>query len=97
MKKLCPIIGSIKIIGTQPRLKIIRHLAEEDKSFNDMRRVCEISSRTLSANIKYLVSQQIINVRKESNKKIYFLTQKGKELLPIIKMLGKWGEKWKVC
>jgi len=97
MKKLCPIIGAIRIIGTQPRLKIIRYLAEGERSFNDMRRVCEISSKTLSINLKYLVSQKIVKVKRESNKKIYFLSEKGKELLPIIKMLGRWGKKWKVC
>ncbi|MBU5689657.1 MAG: helix-turn-helix domain-containing protein [Candidatus Aenigmatarchaeota archaeon] len=97
MKKICPITESIKIIGTKPRLLIIRYLSDSEKSFNDLRRVCMISSRTLSINLKYLLEQKIIDHKSMDNKNIYFLTQKGKELLPIIKKLGNWGLKWKVC
>ncbi len=97
MKKLCPITESIKIIGTKPRLIIIRYLSDGEKSFNDMRRVCAISSKTLSLNLRYLLKQNIISLKKDSNKNIYFLTKKGKELLPIIQMMGIWGKRWKVC
>ncbi|MEO0282219.1 MAG: helix-turn-helix domain-containing protein [candidate division WOR-3 bacterium] len=97
MKKICPITESIKIIGTKPRLVIIRHLSDGEKGFNELRRVCMISSRTLSINLKYLLNQKILSHRIDNNKNIYFLTEKGKELLPIIKKLGNWGLKWKVC
>ncbi|MBU5688388.1 MAG: helix-turn-helix transcriptional regulator [Candidatus Aenigmarchaeota archaeon] len=97
MKKICPIIESIKIIGTKPRLTIIRHLAESEKSFNELRQVCDMSSKTLSINIKYLLKENIISLKKEKNKHIYILTKKGSELLPILKMIGNWGKKWKIC
>ena len=97
MKKICPITESIKIIGTKPRLLIIRYLNDNGKSFNDLRKNCSISSRTLSINLKYLLDQNIVGYKKENNKNIYFLTKKGAELIPIINTLGNWGLKWKVC
>lgn len=97
MKKFCPIVESIKIVGTKPRLTIIRYLAEGGKSFNELRQVCDMSSKTLSLNLKYLLEENIILIKQEKNKHIYFLTKKGNELLPILKMIGNWGKKWKVC
>jgi len=97
MQKICPIVESIKIVGTKPRLMIIRHLAEGEKSFNDLRKICDMSSKTLSLNLKYLLQQNIVSIKVQGNKHIYFLTKKGSELLPILQMIGNWGKKWKVC
>lgn len=97
MAEICPIVGSIRIIGTKPRLTIIRYLSDGNKCFNDLKRVCKISSKTLSQNLKYLIKVKIVAVKKEKNKHVYFLTKKGEEILPILEMFGKWGKKWKVC
>lgn len=72
-------------------------MAESEKSFNELRQVCDMSSKTLSINIKYLLKENIISLKKEKNKHIYILTKKGSELLPILKMIGNWGKKWKIC
>ncbi|MFH8080486.1 MAG: helix-turn-helix domain-containing protein [Candidatus Aenigmatarchaeota archaeon] len=97
MEKICPIIESIKMIGTKHRLIIIRMLKDGEKSFNEMKKLCKMSSKTLSINLKYLVECEIVNKRSEGNKNIYFLTQKGKEITPILEMIGEWGKKWKIC
>lgn len=97
MKKICPIVESIKIIGTKPRLVIIRYLNKNEFSFNEMRKLCDISSRTLSLNLKFLMKNKIVGMKTTKNKNIYFLTKKGKEILPILDAIGRWGKKWRVC
>lgn len=97
MKKICPIVESIKIIGTKPRLVIIRYLGTNELSFNQMKGTCDISSRTLALNLKFLMKQKIVGMKSVKNKNIYFLTKKGREILPMLDRIGKWGKKWKVC
>lgn len=76
---------------------IIRYLNTNEFSFNEMKDICGISSRTLALNLKFLVKQNIVSMKSIKNKNIYFLTKKGREILPILNNIGEWGKKWKVC
>lgn len=65
--------------------------------FNEMKRyIGEISYKTLSATLKELESDQLIN-RKEypqvPPKVEYSLTERGKTLIPILDSMCDWGEK----
>jgi DNA-binding HxlR family transcriptional regulator len=56
MADVCPIVESIKIIGSKPRLLILRNLDGKEMGFNELKRVSKLSSRTLSLNLQFLLS-----------------------------------------
>lgn len=102
MPELCAITESIKIMGTKPRLLIVRNLdgnASRNKNelgFNELKKLCELSSRTLALNLGFLVKKNIVQVRKEKNRRFYSLTDIGEGLLPVLTEIGEWGKKWEV-
>jgi len=96
MSNTCPIVESIKIIGSKPRLLILRHLDGKNMGFNELKRVSKLSSRTLSLNLKFLLTKDVIRKESDENRVKYSLTQKGKDFYPIIAEIGKWGNKWKI-
>ncbi len=96
----CPIVESIRLIGGEWNLIIIRHLSDGPKGFNDLLRDAKnISPRTLSRTLKYLedvqlVSRSILSTRPFRVK--YELTEKGKALKFALNDLKQWGERWAV-
>ncbi|BDC00091.1 winged helix-turn-helix transcriptional regulator [Saccharolobus caldissimus] len=96
-KELCPIISAISVIGSEPKLLVIRYLLEGPKRFNELQRLTSLSSKTLSNTLKELenlgiVKRNIVNTRPLII--IYELTEKGKELKRVFDELRKWGEKF---
>ncbi len=102
MPKLCPTTESIKVIGTLSRLLIIRYLDGNGHSrkngagFNELKKMCKLSSRTLALNLKFLVKKRIVEVSKSKNRSHYSLTDRGGELIPILENIGRWGNKWDI-
>lgn len=97
--KLCAIVETVNIIGTKPRLTILRFLEpytekNNGMGFNELKRACELSSRTLALNLKFLSQKGIIESKKHMNKNLYCLSKKGSELKPILDEIGDWGIKW---
>ncbi|MHB8360835.1 MAG: winged helix-turn-helix transcriptional regulator [Thermoplasmataceae archaeon] len=94
----CPIVESIKLIGGEWNLIIIRHLSDGSKGFNAILKAANgISPRTLSRSLKYLeesgfVVRNVISTRPFRVE--YELTEKGKALKSALVDLRKWGEKW---
>ncbi|MEM4942952.1 MAG: hypothetical protein QW214_00090 [Saccharolobus sp.] len=43
---LCPIVSTISMIGSEPKLLIIRYLLEGPKRFNELQRTTRLSSKT---------------------------------------------------
>lgn len=91
----CPIAKSTKIIGTRPRILILWTLYQAENSFNSIKNSTNLTSRSLSLNLKFLQNEEIISVRKKGVKKLYSLTKKGKELSGMLEEIKNWGIKWK--
>ncbi|MDT7862537.1 MAG: helix-turn-helix domain-containing protein [Saccharolobus sp.] len=96
-KELCPIVSAISVIGSEPKLLVIRYLLEGPKRFNELQRLTSLSSKTLSNTLKELenlgiVKRNIVNTRPLIM--TYELTEKGKELKRVFDELRKWGEKF---
>ncbi|NQX81917.1 MAG: helix-turn-helix transcriptional regulator [Flavobacteriaceae bacterium] len=93
----CPISSALDIIGDKWSLLIIRDMMFSGKNtYSDFSNSSEkIATNILSSRLSMLEGLEIINKRKkEGNKKtnIYSLTQKGKELLPIILEIAQWSD-----
>lgn len=89
--RLCAITESIQVIGTKPRLLIIRHLSTGEQGFNQLKRNTQLSSRTLALNLQYLMQKGILQL---DEAKKYGLTATGAELIPVLEQAGQWAERW---
>lgn len=92
----CPISSALDLIGDKWSLLIIRDMMfSGKKTYSEFRNSNEkIATNILSNRLSMLEELGIINKGKlEGNKKtnIYSLTQKGKELLPIILEIAQWS------
>jgi len=93
----CPISSALDIIGDKWSLLIIRDMMfSGKKTYSDFSKSSEkIATNILSNRLSMLEELGIIDKgKKEGNKKtnIYSLTQKGKELLPIILEIAQWSD-----
>jgi len=93
----CPISSALDLIGDKWSLLIIRDMMfSGKKTYSEFSNSNEkIATNILSNRLSMLEELGIINKGKlEGNKKtnIYSLTQKGKELLPIILEIAQWSD-----
>ena len=93
----CPIASTLDIVGDKWSLLIIRDmLIKHKKTFKDISNSDErIAPSILSARLKLLESYKLISKQKlPKNKKenIYFLTDKGTHLAPIIIEFRLWSD-----
>jgi DNA-binding HxlR family transcriptional regulator len=93
------IAGAMKVLGQKWTALIIRDLYAGAKGFCELERTVEgINPRTLSQRLDTLEQEGII--RKAScagapNRCEYHLTQKGRDLAPILRNMAAWGDKYK--
>lgn len=97
-RSTCPISSALDIIGDKWSLLIIRDMMfSGKKTYTEFVNSSEkISTDILSNRLLKLVELGLISKGKmEGNKKtnIYKLTQKGRELLPIILEIAQWSDK----
>ena len=102
MKKLytkCPVEYTVSIISDKWKVLIIRDLLEKEKRYSElMKSVVGISDKVLAKNLRELEQDGIINRKVYAvvpPKVEYSLTEKGKELNPILKEMEKFGLKYR--
>jgi len=96
IKEVCRIVETIKVIGSEAKLLVLRFLFDGSKGFNELQRATKLSSKTLSKALKDLEKAGIIKRVVVSDRPFrvkYELTEKGKELKPIFEEMEKWGSK----
>jgi DNA-binding HxlR family transcriptional regulator len=92
------IAGAMDIIGNKWTALILRDLAAGPQRFCEFERSLPgISPRTLSQRLDYLEAQGIIT--KQSFNEVpprcdYALTDKGRDLIPILEQMAIWGTKY---
>jgi DNA-binding HxlR family transcriptional regulator len=96
--KYCPVIRPTKVVGDVWTILIVKTLLKGPKRFNQIKdEIEEITSRTLSARLKFLVEQRII-IRKQypqiPPRVEYELTDMGKGLEQIVVEIEKFGNTW---
>jgi DNA-binding HxlR family transcriptional regulator len=90
------IASAMEIIGNKWTALILRDLAGGGKGFCELEKsVGQINPRTLSKRLDNLEENGII--KKTANEGIhptYSLTNKGSDLIPVIKQMAQWGIKY---
>ncbi len=90
----CPVARSLDVVGDWWSLLIVRDALYGTRRFSEFRRSLGLASNVLSARLKALVDQGILEVGPAadgSSYQEYGLTEKGEALLPIVVALGQWG------
>ncbi|BCU67535.1 transcriptional regulator [Sulfolobales archaeon HS-7] len=93
----CPIVETIRIIGSERKLLVLRYLLDGGKGFNELERLTKLSSKTLSSTLKELERYDVIKriiISDRPFKVRYELTEKGKELKGAFEEIQKWGIKY---
>lgn len=94
----CDIKSAMAILGTKWTALIIRELADGAKRFGQLEKsIAGLNPRTLSKRLDDLENERIITSCSDGgayNHRCYTLTDKGRDLLPILANMAKWGEKY---
>lgn len=98
-RSACPIATTLDIIGDKWTLLIIRDIALFDKHKNkDFQDASEkIPTNILAARLKLLVSNKLLEKRLYQDnppRYEYYLTEAGRGLVPVIKAMAGWAEKY---
>jgi DNA-binding HxlR family transcriptional regulator len=94
----CPIARTLDIVGERWTILILRDLVTGGpRKFQDFERsLAGISPNTLSSRLKRLEEAGIVERRfyeQHPPRAEYMLTEKGKELRPVLKTLFEWGQR----
>lgn len=92
----CPIARTLDIVGEWWTLVIVRDALVGARRFDEFRR-SGIADNILSARLDLLVREGIFDRREYQEhppRYEYLLTEKGRDLLPVILALARWGMKW---
>lgn len=87
------IAGATAVLGQKWTSLILRDLAGTDCRFVDFERsIPDLNPRTLSKRLDDL--QQMGVVQHDELTQNYQLTQKGRDLIPVLRAMAEWGEKY---
>lgn len=93
----CPVQASLGILGRKWSLLVLRNIELYGKRrFNEMLKVTPgITKRVLSMRLKELEREGFIAVAESGpNYSKWELTEKGRDVLPILMMIARFGSKW---
>jgi DNA-binding HxlR family transcriptional regulator len=94
---LCPVARSLDTIGEWWSLLIVRDALSGIRRFSDFQKSLGLAKNILSARLKKLVACGIMEQVPASDGSAYqeyALTQKGRDLFPVIVALRQWGESY---
>jgi DNA-binding HxlR family transcriptional regulator len=92
----CPIARSLDVVGEWWTLLIIRDALAGSTRFEEFRQI-GIADNILSSRLDLLVGEGILERRAYQERPLrheYVLTEKGRDLLPVIVGLARWGLRW---
>jgi len=95
--QFCPIAKATEILGDKWTLLIVRELLMGATRFSELQRgLAQISPTMLTKRLNSLCDSGVIVRRKIPNQRgyEYFLTEAGRELMPVVRNVGEWGMRW---
>ena len=93
----CSVARTLAVIGERWTLLIIRDCFYGVARFNEFQLRLGVTRHILSDRLKKLVAAEVLErhlYQTRPNRYTYQLTQKGKELYPILMAMVRWGDKW---
>lgn len=93
----CSAARTLDIIGEWWTLLIIRDLFLGNRRFSGLQTGLGISKKVLTDRLETLLAEDIVEMKpygEAGQRHEYHLTQKGRELGPVLLSLMAWGDKW---
>ncbi|GEM33094.1 HxlR family transcriptional regulator [Nocardia neocaledoniensis NBRC 108232] len=93
----CSIARTVGIVGERWTPLILRDLFVGITRFEDLRRDLGIASNVLADRLRTLREHDIVETRvyqDNPTRTEYVLTERGRDLYPVLAMLVAWGDRW---
>ncbi|MEO1029721.1 MAG: helix-turn-helix domain-containing protein, partial [Pseudomonadota bacterium] len=93
----CSIARTLEQVGSWWSLLVIREAMMGARRFKHFEAALGIAKNTLTSRLNELVENGILEkgpAKDGSSYEEYTLTQKGRELGPVMMALAQWGDKW---
>jgi DNA-binding HxlR family transcriptional regulator len=93
----CSVAQTLEVVGERWSLLIIRDAFLGVTRFDDFQARLEISRNTLADRLGELVERGVLERRPYQDHPArydYVLTEKGRDLWPVITAMRQWGDKW---
>ena len=93
----CPIARSLDVVGEWWSILILRDAFRGVRRFDDFQASLGIARNLLSRRLKRLVAAGMLETRPYSARPLrheYRLTDKGRDLHPVLMTLLQWGNRW---
>ncbi len=95
--RICSVGRSVEILGDRWIFFIIREAFFGVKNYDEFLSNLGIATNVLTDRLKWLVENEILEThkdKKDARRKEYLLTEKGRDLFPIILSFINWGDRW---
>lgn len=93
--QFCPLAQATQLLCERWTLLVVRELIAGSTRFSELQRGVPLMSPTLlSTRLKQLVKAGVVERSGKKGSNSYCLTEAGKELRPIVELLGAWGHRW---
>jgi DNA-binding HxlR family transcriptional regulator len=93
----CSVARTLSVIGDRWTLLILRDCFLGLRRFDDFQRDLDLSPHLLSTRLAKLVEHGILERRpyqQRPRREEYRLTEKGRDLYPVMASLLRWGDRW---
>src|SRR5687767_5069851 len=93
----CSIAQALEVVGEWWTLLILRDVFLGVRRFDDFQKRLGIARNVLADRLDTLVERGILERRPYQDRPPrdeYVLTEKGRDLLPVIHALREWGDRW---
>ena len=93
----CPVARTLEAIGDRWSLMIIRDAFDNIRRFSEFQKSLGVARNILASRLKTLVEVGVFDICPASDGsayKEYVLTDKGREIFPIVVSLRQWGERF---
>jgi len=91
----CPVARAVALVGERWALLIVRDAFDGVRRFGDFQRSLGVARNILSDRLRKLVEADILSTQAASDGtsyQEYVLTERGRQLFPIVVALRQWGE-----
>jgi DNA-binding HxlR family transcriptional regulator len=93
----CTIARSVDVLGDHWNLLVIRQACLGTRRFDDFQAALGIGRNILTQRLNRLVDEDIfrrVRYQEHPPRDEYRLTEKGREVYPILAAMAAWGERW---
>lgn len=93
--QFCPLAQATQLLCERWTFIVIRELIAGSSRFSEIQRGVPLMSPTLlSSRLKKLITAGVVELSGKQSDHVYLLTTAGKELQPLVELLGVWGHRW---